>query len=70
MVIDRINKSVLDKVIVTDSIYIDNKGKDHQKIEVLSIAELIAEAIKRTHEDRSVASLFLDAVADQIHTLE
>jgi ribose-phosphate pyrophosphokinase len=62
--IDRINESCLDKVIVTDSIYIDKKGKDYQKIEVLSIAGLIAEAIERIHEDRSVASLFLDAGAD------
>ena len=68
--IDRINNSVLDKVIVTDSIYIDNKGNDYQKIEVLSIAGLIAEAIERIHEDRSVASLFLEAGTDQSIALE
>ncbi|UCB46126.1 MAG: ribose-phosphate pyrophosphokinase [Spirochaetota bacterium] len=68
--IDRINKSVLDKVVVTDSIYIDNKGKDYKKIEVLSIAELIAEAIERIHEDRSVASLFLDAGEEQVVAIE
>jgi ribose-phosphate pyrophosphokinase len=62
----RINDSVLHKVIVTDSININNKSEDYRKVEVLSIAGLVADAIERIHEDRSVAPLFLDAGRDII----
>lgn len=65
-----INNSALTKVIVTDSIYFDNKREDRQKIELLSIAGLIADAIERIHEDRSVSSLFMDAEKNQIVVLE
>ncbi len=67
---ERINNSVLNKVIVTDSIYIDNSSEDYRKVEVLSIAGLMADAIERIHEDRSVAPLFLDAVKDEDGILE
>ncbi len=68
--LENINNSALAKVIVTDSIYFDNKREDCQKIEVLSIAGLIADAIERIHEDRSVSSLFMDAEKNQIVVLE
>jgi ribose-phosphate pyrophosphokinase len=62
--IERINDSVLNKVVVTDSIYIENKGEKYRKIEILSIAGLIADAIERIHEERSVSPLFLGAGTD------
>jgi ribose-phosphate pyrophosphokinase len=62
--IDRINNSVLNKVVVTDSIYIENRGEKYRKIEILSIAGLIADAIERIHEERSVSPLFLGAGTD------
>lgn len=69
--IENINKSALAKVIVTDSIYFDrSKYSDTSKIEVLSVAGLIAEAIKRIHEDRTVSPLFVDVEGDNIIELE
>lgn len=69
--VENINKSALTKVIVSDSIYIDEeKKRKTEKIEVLSIARLLAEAIQRIHEDKSVASLFLDADTGSIVELE
>jgi len=69
--IDNINKSALTKVIVTDSIYVDEeKKRKSEKIEVLSISGLMAEAIKRVHEDKSVAPLFLDADTGSVIELE
>jgi ribose-phosphate pyrophosphokinase len=69
--LDNINNSALTKVIVTDSIYFDEEKKNKSdKIEILSISGLIAEAIHRIHEDRSVAPLFLDANTDSIIEFE
>ena len=69
--IDNINKSALTKVIVTDSILVDEeKKRKSDKIEVLSISELMAETIKRVHEDESVAPLFLDADSGSVLELE
>ncbi|MDP2980764.1 MAG: ribose-phosphate pyrophosphokinase [Candidatus Omnitrophota bacterium] len=55
--IKRINDSVIKKLFVTNTIPVEN-GKRHKKIEVLSIAPLLAEAIKRIHNEESVSCLF------------
>lgn len=68
--IEKINNSALSKVIVTDSIYFDKNRSDTNKVEVLSIAGLIADAIERIHKDRSVSPLFLDAESGQMIGLE
>lgn len=57
--IDRINESVLEEVIVTNTIPLDSKQERCRKLTVLSIAPLLAEAIKRIHEESSISSLFL-----------
>ena len=54
--IEKINKSdAVSKVFVTDTI---PPHWDSPKIEIISIAELLAEAIVRTHENASISSLF------------
>lgn len=55
--IERIESSPIEKVWVTDSIPLNGKRK-HAKIEVVSIASLLAEAIKRIHREESISSLF------------
>ncbi|MDX9714184.1 MAG: ribose-phosphate pyrophosphokinase [Dissulfurispiraceae bacterium] len=57
--IDRINNSVLEEVIVTDTIPLEDKLKQCSRLKVLSVAPLLAEAIKRIHEETSVNSLFV-----------
>lgn len=54
----RIKQSHITKVYVTDSIALDSKAKGKQKIEVLSVAKLFAEAIKRGYKNQSISSLF------------
>jgi len=56
--ISKIQKSKIKKLIITDSIDNSKKIKKASKIEVLSIAQLMAEAIKRISNSTSVSSLF------------
>ncbi len=56
--VDRINGSVIEEVIVTNTISMDSKQEKCRKLTVLSIAPLLAEAIKRIHEESSISSLF------------
>ena len=56
---ERIQKSPLSKLIVTDSIPLSAAQRACPKIEVLSIAELLAKAIRNIHEESSVTSLFV-----------
>ena len=56
--IERIHNSPIDKMIITDSILARNDVKKSSKIEQLSIAPLIGEAIGRITENKSVSSLF------------
>jgi ribose-phosphate pyrophosphokinase len=56
--IDRINESVLRKVWVTNTIPQQDKLARCDKLEVLNIANLVGEAIKRIHHGDSISSLF------------
>ena len=47
----------LEKLLITDTITLDNQKK-HPRIKVLSVADLLGEAIKRIHNEESVSSLF------------
>lgn len=56
--IEKIDKCKgLKELAVSDSIPLDDKKK-HPKVKVLSIADLLGEAIKRIHNEESVSSLF------------
>lgn len=57
--IDRLNNSVIEELIVTNTIRLDSKQEKCKKLTVLSIAPLLAEAIKRIHEESSISSLFV-----------
>ncbi len=56
--IQRINDSKIEKVIVTDTIPLSQMAQSSTKIEQLSVAPLLAEAIYRIHHYDSVSSLF------------
>ena len=56
--ISKIQKSKVKKLIITDSIDNSKKIRKAGKIEVLSIAQLMAEAIKRISNSTSVSGLF------------
>ncbi|HXG84909.1 MAG TPA: ribose-phosphate pyrophosphokinase [Pyrinomonadaceae bacterium] len=60
--IENLSASYLKKIIVTDTIPLCEKGRGMQaegRIEVLSVAKLLASAIKSIHDETSVSSLFI-----------
>ncbi len=58
--IERISKSALDELVVTDSIPLSVEGQECGKIRVLSCAGLLAETILRIAKSDSVSSLFVE----------
>eukprot|EP00190_Bangiopsis_sp_CCMP1999_P007576 CAMPEP_0198725214 /NCGR_PEP_ID=MMETSP1475-20131203/2563_1 /TAXON_ID= ORGANISM="Unidentified sp., Strain CCMP1999" /NCGR_SAMPLE_ID=MMETSP1475 /ASSEMBLY_ACC=CAM_ASM_001111 /LENGTH=350 /DNA_ID=CAMNT_0044486949 /DNA_START=200 /DNA_END=1252 /DNA_ORIENTATION=+ len=59
---ERIRASPIDKIIVTDSIPLSEDKLSCDKIEVISVAELIAQTITRIHREQSVSTLFDDRI--------
>jgi ribose-phosphate pyrophosphokinase len=57
--IQRIDESPMEELIVTDTIPLGAEAQRCRKIKVLSVAHLIGEAIRRTHEEESISSLFV-----------
>ncbi|MBW8861684.1 MAG: phosphoribosylpyrophosphate synthetase, partial [Acidobacteria bacterium] len=57
--IERIEKSPIDKLIVTNTIPLPPAGRDSNKVVVLPVGRLLGQAIKSIHEETSVSSLFV-----------
>jgi ribose-phosphate pyrophosphokinase len=58
--IERITKSVLDELVVTDTIPLTAAGRACKRIRQLSVAGLLAETIRRISDEESVSSLYID----------
>ncbi len=58
--IDRLNASVIDELVVTDTIPLSEAAEACPKIRQISTAELLAETLRRISEGDSVSSLFTD----------
>ena len=57
--VEKINQSALQDLVITDTIPLTKEAQSCSKIVVLSVAELLGEAIKRIHSNDSVSSLFV-----------
>jgi len=55
--VERLTNSPIEQVIITNTIPLDDKM--FNKLKVVSVAPLLAEAIRRIHEEESVSSLFI-----------
>lgn len=58
--VNNINNSQMDEIVVTDSIPLSAEAQKCKKIRQLSIAELLAETMRRISNEESVSSLFMD----------
>lgn len=57
--VERLTKSELKSLVVTNSIPLGDQARDCEKIKVLSVSKLLADAINRIHNEDSVSSLFV-----------
>jgi ribose-phosphate pyrophosphokinase len=58
--VERIEKSVIDELVVTDTIPLKPEAEACGKIRQASVAELLAETMRRICEESSVSSLFVE----------
>jgi ribose-phosphate pyrophosphokinase len=58
--VERLNDSVLDELVVLDTIPLTEAAQKCARIRQLSVAELLAETIRRISKEDSVSSLFID----------
>nr|VFK04309.1 MAG: ribose-phosphate pyrophosphokinase [Candidatus Kentron sp. H]VFK04545.1 MAG: ribose-phosphate pyrophosphokinase [Candidatus Kentron sp. H]VFK07566.1 MAG: ribose-phosphate pyrophosphokinase [Candidatus Kentron sp. H] len=58
--VKRIEESFLDELVVTDTIPLSERATQCKKIRQLSIAELLAESIRRIHAEESMGPLIMD----------
>jgi len=54
--VEKLQKAPVKEVVVTDTIPLD--GKEFSNLRVLSIANLLGEAIRRIHHSESISALF------------
>ena len=57
--VERINGSPIEKVIVSNTIPLRPEAASCDKIEVLSVAKILGQAIQSVHDETSVSSLFV-----------
>jgi len=58
--VERITGSVLDEIVVTDTIPLSPSAQACKKIRQLSVAGLLAETLRRIRDEESVSSLYID----------
>ncbi len=58
--VSRISASELDEIVVTDTIPLNEEAEACDKIRQLSVAEMLAETMRRISSDESVSSLYVD----------
>ncbi len=56
--LDRLAEAPVDEVVITDTIPLNDEANKLGKIKVLSVSGMLGEAIRRTHRNESVSSMF------------
>ena len=56
--VSNIAKSSLDEIVVTDTIPLSEEAKTCDKIRIVSLADMLAKAIKRVNDEESISSMF------------
>jgi ribose-phosphate pyrophosphokinase len=58
--VERIDASVIDELVVSDTIPLSGAAANSPRIRQLGVAELLAETLRRVHREESVSSLYVD----------
>ena len=58
--IENIRKSVLDELVVTDTIPLSEEAQQCSQIRQVSVANMLAETIRRIHAEESVSEMYVD----------
>lgn len=58
--VNNISQSVLDEMVVTDTIPLSSAAKNCEKIRVVSLSDMLSQAIKRINVEESVSSMFAE----------
>ena len=58
--VNNIKHSGLDEVVITDTIPLSTEARNCEKIRVVSLADMLAQAIKRVNVEESVSSMFAE----------
>lgn len=58
--ITNIENSMLDELVITDTIPLSEAARACPRIRQLSVADMLGETIRRIHEDESVSSVYMD----------
>jgi ribose-phosphate pyrophosphokinase len=58
--VERLSNTDLDELVVTDTIPLSDDARKVPTIRQVSVAELLAETMRRIHQEESVSSLFMD----------
>jgi len=56
--VERIKAAPLDEVVVTDTVPLNDKAASFENLKILTVAELLGDAISRIHKNESVSIMF------------
>ncbi|MFA6185890.1 MAG: ribose-phosphate pyrophosphokinase [Phycisphaerae bacterium] len=56
--VERINEAPIDEIVVTDTVPLDDKAGKIKNLKVLTVSEILGEAIKRIHRNESISAMF------------
>ncbi len=57
--VEKLNKSVIHELVVTNTIPLNSKAQELERVKVLDVSPILGEAIRRIHNEASVSSLFV-----------
>jgi ribose-phosphate pyrophosphokinase len=57
--VEKLNKSVIHELVVTNTIPLNGKEQELERVKVLDVSPILGEAIRRIHNEASVSSLFV-----------
>ena len=56
--IQRLNEAPIEEIVATDTVPLNDKTKDIKNLKVLTVADMLGEAIKRIHRNESISGMF------------